>query len=145
MRALVFRTHQQKWRQPCFILYILFVLLPHNLRQLPFSPPPPLDHAATILDCVSVLPGETLLPTLSPPLPLPISYCRLSPPSIFSSLTPLIYNFALVDSCTRRRRQGKLGGGVILILLIFPLLGCIYVLLGNDVRNHHERRDLKKQ
>ena len=65
LRSLVFLTHQQKWRQLCFITYPLFVLLLHNFHQLPFSPPPPPlplpltppEHAATILDRVSVTPG----------------------------------------------------------------------------------------
>ena len=39
--------------------YPLFVLLPHNLHQLLFSPlpPPPLEHAIAIIDRVSVPPG----------------------------------------------------------------------------------------
>ena len=64
-RVLIFHTHQQKWRHLCFILYPLFILLPHNLRQLPFSPPPPLEHTAAILDRMSVPPGGKPLP---PPL-----------------------------------------------------------------------------
>ena len=67
-RVLIFRTHQQKWRHLCFILYPLFILLPHNLRQLPFSPPPPLEHTAAILDRMSVPPGGKPLP---PPLLIP--------------------------------------------------------------------------
>ena len=60
LRDLVFRTYQQKWCQLCFIIYPLFILLPHNLRQLPFSPPPlplpppPSEHAAVIIYRVSV-------------------------------------------------------------------------------------------
>ena len=49
------------------IIYLLFVLLPYNLCQLPFSPltpplplPPPY-HATKILDCVSVPPGVMFL------------------------------------------------------------------------------------
>ena len=87
-QALIFCTHQQKWRQLFFILYPIFVLIPHYLRQLPFSPlpppPPPLEHAAAILDCVSVLPGRT--PSSLPPLI--ISHLRLSPPTIPSFLSP---------------------------------------------------------
>ena len=55
---LVLRNHQQKWRTICFIIYPLFILLPHNLRQLPFFPqrlPPPRPvHAAAILGRVSI-------------------------------------------------------------------------------------------
>ena len=71
LRALVFRTHQQKWRQLCFIIYPLLVLLPHNLRQLPFLTPPlppplpPPEHAATILDRMSIPPGVAF-PSLHP-------------------------------------------------------------------------------
>ena len=67
-RALVFCTHQQKWRQLSFILYPLFILLPHNLCQLPFSPTS--EHAAAILYHMSVPPGGALLPP-PPPIPVP--------------------------------------------------------------------------
>ena len=74
-QALIFYTHQQKRRQLCFILYSLFVLFPHNLRQLTFLPlpPPPLEHASAIIDRVSVTPsGTPSLPPLTPPrLPIP--------------------------------------------------------------------------
>ena len=39
------RTHKQVWGQLCLIVYLLFILLLHNLRQLPFSPPLPLHYA----------------------------------------------------------------------------------------------------
>ena len=68
-RALVFRKHQQKWCQLCFIIYPLFVLLPHHLRQLPFSPlpppPPPPEHATVIIGQVYVLP-VIVFPPLHP-------------------------------------------------------------------------------
>ena len=57
-----------------FVLSFVLVLLPRNLRQLPFSPlpphlpPPPLYHDAVILNCVSIPLGGTPFP---PPLPIP--------------------------------------------------------------------------
>ena len=39
------RAHQQGWCQLCLIIYPIFVTLPKNLHQLPFSSPPPnLQH-----------------------------------------------------------------------------------------------------
>ena len=48
------RTHQQKSRQLCFILYPLFMKISHNLRQPPFLPPPPplIECAATDRVCL---------------------------------------------------------------------------------------------
>ena len=69
MRDLVFHIHQQKWCQICFIIYPLFVLLPHNLRQLTFLtpplPPPLPEQAATIIYHVSITQGVAL-PSLHP-------------------------------------------------------------------------------
>ena len=77
--ALVFRTHQQNWRQIYFIVYPLFVLLPHNLRQLLFSPPPltpplpppptPPEQAASIIYRVPVTTGVAFLYLIHQPLP----------------------------------------------------------------------------
>ena len=41
------RAHEQEWCQLHLIVYSLFILLPHYLRQLPFSPPPPPEYATT--------------------------------------------------------------------------------------------------
>ena len=41
-RASVLRAHQQEWCQLRLITYPLSITPPHNLRQLPFSPPIPL-------------------------------------------------------------------------------------------------------
>ena len=48
---LVLCGHQQEWCQLCLIIYPLFITLTHNLRQLPFSPPPPplTDYAAPLV------------------------------------------------------------------------------------------------
>ena len=68
-RALIFHMHQQKWHQICFIIYPIFILLPQNLHQIPFSPPPqPLPyHAAAIIHHMSVSLGGTLSLLLTPP------------------------------------------------------------------------------
>ena len=59
LRALVFCTHQQKWRQLSFIICPILVLLSHNFLPRPFSPlpPPPPNHAADIINHVSVITG----------------------------------------------------------------------------------------
>ena len=36
------QTYQQEWCQLCIIIYHISIKIPHNLRQLYFSPPPPL-------------------------------------------------------------------------------------------------------
>ena len=41
LQALVLLGNQQEWCQLCLIVHSLFITLPQNLRQLPFSPPPP--------------------------------------------------------------------------------------------------------
>ena len=40
------RTHQHEWCQICLILYPLFIKIPQNLLQTPFSPPssPPTEY-----------------------------------------------------------------------------------------------------
>ena len=50
------------------MVYVLLVLFPHNLLQLPFPPPPLPEYAAAVLDHVSVPPGSTpcLPPILHP-------------------------------------------------------------------------------
>ena len=40
-------VHQQEWCQLRLIIYPIFITLPHNLRQLPFSSPPPAEYAST--------------------------------------------------------------------------------------------------
>ena len=98
-RALIFRTYQQKWLKHCFILCLIFVLLPRNFRQLPFlpPPPPPLEHAAVILDRVSVPPDGT-------PSPPP------SPPPLLSILHPI--RFLCQVFLSGRRKTGPFFGAI---------------------------------
>ena len=71
-------VHQQEWCQLLLMVYPLYILFPHNLCQLPFSPSTLPEYAAIILNYVSVPLGGALLPLPQPPIPYMIRFLFLT-------------------------------------------------------------------